>query len=322
MKNKILVIGGAGYIGSHVQKQLLEEGFDVVVYDNLSSGDIINVLDGAKFIEGDILNYNQLKTVMKDNIVGVVHLAAKKAVGESMINPEIYATNNITGSINILNAMVECGVKNIVFSSSAAVYGMPDYIPIDEKHPIKPINYYGYTKRCIEENMEWYAKLGKLNFASLRYFNAVGYACDKSIRGKERNPQNLLPIVMEVATNKRDVLSIYGDDYDTLDGTCVRDYIHVSDLARAHTKAIKKLIDENISFTLNLGTGIGTSVKEIVDATQKVIGKEINYVYADRRCGDPATLTAEAKKAKELLDWEPQYTDIEEIIRTVWNLEI
>lgn len=322
MKNKILVIGGAGYIGSHVQKQLLEEGFDVIVYDNLSSGDKINILDGSKFVEGDILDFNHLKTVMSNDIDGVVHLAAKKAVGESMIKPETYASNNIGGSINILNAMVECGVKNIVFSSSAAVYGMPLYTPIDEKHPINPINYYGYTKRCIEENMEWYANLGKINFASLRYFNAVGYADDKSIQGKERNPQNLLPIIMEVATDKRDCLSIYGNDYETTDGTCIRDYVHVSDLAKAHTKAMRKLINENTSFIVNLGTGIGTSVKEIVDATQKVIGKKINYVYSDRRSGDPAILTACADKAGELLGWKPEYTNIEDIIKTVWNLEI
>ena len=322
MKNKILVIGGAGYIGSHVQKQLLKEGFDVVVYDNLSTGDEVNILEGTNFIKGDILDYTHLKDVMSDNIDGVIHLAAKKAVGESMQKPEIYALNNIAGSINILNAMVECGVRNIVFSSSAAVYGMPSYTPIDEKHSINPINYYGYTKRCIEENMDWYAKLGKINFASLRYFNAVGYACDKSIRGKERNPQNLLPIIMEVATGKRETLSVFGNDYDTRDGTCIRDYIHVSDLANAHTKAMNKLINENISFILNLGTGIGTSVKEVVEATQKVIGKPINCVYADRRPGDPALLTSDAKKAKELLDWEPQYTNIEDIIQTVWNLEI
>jgi UDP-glucose 4-epimerase len=305
-----------------VQKQLLEEGFQVVVFDNLSTGDKVNLLEGAEFIEGDILDKQALNDAMSQNIDAVVHLAAKKAVGESMEHPEIYAENNITGALNILNAMVANGVKHIVFSSSAAVYGMPEYIPLNEKHQIKPINYYGYTKICIEQNMDWYAKLGKLNYAALRYFNAVGYAADKSITGRERNPQNLLPIIMEVATGKREKLSIFGNDYDTPDGTCVRDYIHVSDLATAHTLALRYLMTDNQSFAVNLGTGKGTSVKEMVDATEKVIGKKLNYDYAPRRAGDPAELTADASLAQEILGWKPRYTDVEEIIRTVWNLEI
>lgn len=322
MANRILVAGGAGYIGSHVQKQLLEEGFEVLVFDDLSSGDEVNILEGAEFIRGNILDKDVLDMAMSQDIDGVVHLAAKKAVGESMVYPEMYAENNITGSINIFNAMVNNGVKHIVFSSSAAVYGMPQYVPIDERHPINPINYYGYTKRAIEENMEWYAKLGKLDFAALRYFNAVGYAKDKSIKGKERNPQNLMPIIMEAATGKREKFSIFGNDYDTKDGTCVRDYVHVSDLAKAHTLAMKKLMAEGKSFTLNLGTGLGTSVKEIVDATEKVIKRKLNYDYAERRAGDPAMLTANAEKAYEFLGWKPEYTNVEEIIRTVWNLEL
>ena len=322
MNKKILVIGGAGYIGSHVQKKLLEDGFNVVVFDNLSSGDKINVLAGAQFVEGDILNEEELDKVMSLGIDAVVHLAAKKAVGESMEKPEIYAKNNICGSINILNAMVKNGVKYIVFSSSAAVYGMPEYVPIDEKHKISPINYYGYTKRAIEENLEWFDKLGKIKFISLRYFNAVGYAKDKSIRGKERNPQNLMPIIMEAATGKRDGFSIFGNDYETEDGTCIRDYIHVSDLATAHCQSIKKLFSDDCSYTLNLGTGLGTSVKEIVDATEKVIGKKLKYSYAPRRAGDPAKLTANANMAQEVLGWKPQFVEIEDIISTVWNLEI
>ncbi len=322
MRHRILVIGGAGYIGSHVQKQLLEDGFEVVIYDNLSSGNKINILPHSEFIEGDILDKEKLYQAMMLNIDGVVHLAGKKAVGESMAYPEMYAENNITGSLNILNAMVKANVKHIVFSSSAAVYGMPRYSTIDEDHPICPINYYGYTKVAVEQNMEWFARLGKLNYAALRYFNAVGYAKDKSIQGRERNPQNLLPIIMEVATGKRAEFSIFGNDYDTPDGTCIRDYIHVSDLARAHSAALRKLMGSEDSFVLNLGTGKGTSVKEVVDATEKVIGKKLNYNYAARRAGDPAKLTAKADKAKKILGWEPQYTDIEEIIRTVWNLEI
>ena len=322
MAKKILVAGGAGYIGSHVQKQLLEEGFDVLIYDNLSSGDKVNILPKAEFIEGDILDKKTLNAAMSQHIDGVVHLAAKKAVGESMVHPEIYAENNITGSLNIFNAMSEHGVKHIVFSSSAAVYGMPQYTPIDENHPINPINYYGYTKLAIEQNMAWYAKLGKFNYAALRYFNAVGYAADKSITGRERNPQNLMPIIMEVATGKREKLSIFGKDYDTPDGTCIRDYVHVTDLAKAHTAAMRLLMEGKPSFALNLGTGKGTSVKEIVDTTEKVIGRKLNYDYGDRRAGDPSILTAQAEKAKEVLGWTPEYTDVEDIIRTVWNLEI
>ena len=322
MAKRILVAGGAGYIGSHVQKQLLEDGFEVIIYDNLSSGDKVNVLKDSQFIEGDILDKKRLDEAMSLNIDGVVHLAAKKAVGDSMIHPEIYAENNISGSINILNAMCKYGVKHIVFSSSAAVYGMPQYIPIDENHPINPINYYGYTKLAIEQNMAWYAKLGRLNYAALRYFNAVGYAADKSITGRERQSQNLMPIVMETATGKREKFSIYGRDYDTPDGTCIRDYVHVSDLAKAHTAAMRKLMEGATSFAVNLGTGRGTSVTEIVEATEKVIGKKLNYDYGPRRDGDPAILTAKADKAYELLGWKPQYTNVEDIIRTVWNLEI
>lgn len=322
MPKKILIIGGAGYIGSHVQKQFLEEGYSVLVFDNLSSGNRCNLFPEADFIEGNILDKKALHFAMSQNIDGVIHLAAKKAVGESMEKPEIYAENNITGALNILNAMSANNVKHIVFSSSAAVYGMPQYVPLDEKHPISPINYYGYTKRCIEENMDWFSRLGKLNYAALRYFNAVGYAADKSITGREKNPQNLLPIIMEAATGKRDGFAIFGHDYDTPDGTCVRDYIHVSDLATAHTAAMRYLMENDTSLTVNLGTGKGTSVQEIVDATEKVIGKKLKYSYAPRRAGDPATLTAKADKAFELLGWKPQYTDVEEIIRTVWNLEI
>lgn len=322
MAKKILVAGGAGYIGSHVTKELLQSGFEVLVYDNLSTGDEINILPGAEFVKGDILDKETLDNAMSDNIAGVVHLAAKKAVGQSMLTPETYAENNITGSINILNAMVKHNVKHIVFSSSAAVYGMPEYTPIDEKHPLNPINYYGYTKLCIEQNMAWFAKLGKLDYAALRYFNAVGYAEDGSIRGRERNPENLMPIIMETAVGKREKFSIFGQDYETPDGTCVRDYVHVSDLAKAHVLALKRLMETGKSFALNLGTGTGTSVKEIVEAAEEVIGKKLNYGYAARRPGDPAMLTASSALAKELLGWSPEYTDIKDIIRTVWNLEI
>lgn len=318
---KVLVIGGAGYIGSHVVKELLENGFETIVYDNMSTGQEENLFQKAKFIKADILDEKSLDNALKQGIDAVIHLAAKKAVGESMENPQKYSTNNLIGTINILNSMINNGVKHIVFSSSAAVYGMPQYLPLDENHPRNPMNFYGYTKAAIEDLLKWYSELKDLNYIALRYFNAVGYAADKSIRGKEKNPQNLLPIIMETATGKRENFAIFGNDYDTPDGTCLRDYIHVSDLANAHVLAVKKLISDNKSYCLNLGTGKATSVKEIVDATENVIGKKLNYIYSPRRSGDPAIVLAKAELAEKVLNWKAQYTNIADIIKTTWNIE-
>lgn len=318
---KILVIGGAGYIGSHVVKELLENGFETLVFDNLSTGSEKNLFAQASFIKGDILDLNALEKAMRQNVDAVVHLAAKKAVGESMEKPEFYAQNNLCGSIHILNTMLKFGVKHLVFSSSAAVYGMPSYLPIDENHPVHPINFYGYTKAAMEEYMAWYARLKDFNYIALRYFNAVGYALDGSITTREKNPQNLLPIVMEVASGKRDKLIIFGSDYDTPDGTCQRDFIHVSDLATAHVLAIKKLLSDKKSYVLNLGTGKPTSVKEIVDATENVVGKRLSYSFGPRRTGDSAVLYAKNTLAQKVLGWEPRFTNIEKIIQSSWNLE-
>lgn len=319
---KILVIGGAGYIGSHVVKALLADGFAVTVYDNLSTGQTCNLFNNAEFIKGDIADYALLEHTMSKGFDAVVHLAAKKAVGESMENPQLYAYTNISGSINIFNAMVNNGVKNVVFSSTSAVYGLPKYLPLDEKHPINPLSFYGFTKREIEKVMDWYSKLKDFNYISLRYFNAVGYAADGSITGREKNPQNLLPIIMEVATGKRDKVFVFGNDYDTDDGTGVRDYIHVEDLARAHVSAIKKLIKDNKSYIINLGTNSGTSVLEMIKSAERVIGRKIAYEIAPRREGDPSKVVATNNLAKELLGWEPEYTDIDEIVKTTWGLEI
>ncbi len=318
---KILVIGGAGYIGSHVVKALLREDFQVTVYDNLSTGQTCNLFQNAEFIEGDILDEPHLEKVMRKGFSAVIHLAAKKAVGESMENPQLYSQNNICGSINIFNAMLNSGVKNVVFSSTSAVYGMPQYLPLNEQHPLNPMSFYGYTKMAIEQVMDWYSRIKDFHYIALRYFNAVGYAADGSIRGKEKNPQNLLPLVMEVATGKRKILHVFGNDYDTPDGTCVRDYIHVEDLAAAHVLAIKKLLKDGDSQIINLGTEKGTSVLEIIQAVERVIGKKINYDFAPRRAGDPANVVATSVKAAEVLGWKAQYTDIDEIVKTVWNLE-
>lgn len=318
---KVLVIGGAGYIGSHVVKELLESGYEAVVFDDLSTGQEINLFAEAGFIRGSILDRPALDAAMAQNIDAVILLAGKKAVGESMENPQKYALNNLNGAVNILNSMVDNGVKHIVFSSSAAVYGMPQYLPLDEKHPRNPINFYGYTKVVTEDLMQWFSRLKDFNYISLRYFNAVGYAADKSITGREKNPQNLLPIIMETAVGKRESFSIFGSDYDTPDGTCLRDYIHVSDLATAHVAAIKKLMTDSKSYCLNLGTGKAISVKEIVDAAENVVGKRLNYRFVSRRAGDPAVVVAKADLAEKVLNWKPRYTKIDDIIQTVWNLE-
>jgi UDP-glucose 4-epimerase len=321
MSKKVLVIGGAGYIGSHVVKALLENGFAVTVYDNLSTGQECNLFDKAEFVRGDIADEALLHKVMSAGFDAVVHLAAKKAVGESMEHPQIYAKNNINGAVNIFNAMIDCGVKNIVFSSTAAVYGTPQYLPLDEKHPINPLNFYGFTKIEIERVMEWLSRLKDFHYMALRYFNAVGYAADGSIRGKEQNSQNLLPIVMDVITGRREKLLVFGNDYNTPDGTCLRDYIHVEDLARAHVAAIKHLLQAPQSYSVNLSTGKGTSVLEMIAATERVTGRKVNYEFAPRRAGDPDVVVANNDKAKEILGWSPRYTDIDEIIKTTWNLE-
>ncbi len=312
---KVLVLGGAGYIGSHVVKELLDNGMSVRVFDNMSSGDELNLFEKAEFVKGDIRNKAELLNAMND-IGAVVFLAGKKAVGESMEKPSLYTDTNITGAINVVDAMLEKGVENIVFSSSAAVYGMPQYSPVDEKHPTNPINFYGWTKKFFEEYLDWYSITKGINYVSLRYFNAVGYDASGAIKGREKNPQNLLPIIVEVLNGQREKLSVFGDDYDTPDGTCVRDYIHVSDLASAHFLAIKYLLNGGGSDVVNLGSGNGSSVKEVVLAAQRASGRQVNVEYTQRRAGDPVALTASAKKAKALLGWEPKYLDIEEIIKT------
>ena len=314
----ILVIGGAGYIGSHVVKELLKHDVKVTVYDDLSTGQEINIFPQTTFIKGSILDIPLLKQTMSQDVTGVIFLAAKKAVGESMQNPEKYATNNLIGTINVLNAMSEYGVKEFIFSSSAAVYGAPQYLPIDEKHAVNPMSFYGFTKLATERLLKWYDELKGVRFVALRYFNAVGYDAQKDIRGLEKNPQNLLPIIMEVACQKREKLSIFGNDYDTPDGTCLRDYIHVTDLATGHWKALEYLENGGQSEIVNLGTGKGISVMEMVKKTQEVIGKDISYSFEARRPGDPAVVVASADKAKQLLNWQAIHSDLDNIIQTTW----
>ena len=316
----VLVIGGAGYIGSHAVLELCENGHDVTVFDNLSSGHLLNVDSRAEFIQGDILKNDDLNNVFNGKFEAVFHFAALKAAGESMLEPGKYATSNITGTINILNKMLENNMKYFIFSSTAAVYGIPEYLPVDEKHPINPINFYGYTKLAIENLLHWYSNLKGIRFGALRYFNAAGYDMQGRIKGLENNPANLLPIVMETANGKRDFMNIYGNDYNTPDGTGIRDYIHVSDLATAHVRALYYLMEKNKNLTLNLATGKGYSVLEVINSMQKIIGKNIQYKIIERRLGDPSKLIAVSRLAKEYLNWECKYSDINSILQSMWNV--
>lgn len=316
---KVLVIGGAGYIGSHVVKQLMACNHKVTVFDNLSSGLRQNLFKENDFIYGSILIENDLRKAFSLGFDAFIHLAAFKAAGESMIIPEKYSVNNITGTLNILNIAMEYNCKNMVFSSSAAIFGEPKYIPIDEDHPKAPENFYGYTKLSIEDYMEWYSKLKGLNFAALRYFNAAGYDVDGVLYGLEQNPANLLPIIMETACGMRSEMKIFGDDYDTPDGTCIRDYVHVSDLAIAHVKALEYISQNNKNLKLNLGSETGTSVKQMVEVARKITKKEIKAQIVERRPGDPANLVASSKKAYDVLGWKAQYSDVETLIKTTWD---
>ena len=317
---KVLVIGGAGYIGSHVVKEMMKKGHEVTVFDNLSSGLRENLFKENEFIYGNILISEDLDKAFSKGFDAFVHLAAFKAAGESMVNPEKYSVNNITGTLNIMNQAVKHGCLKMIFSSSAAVLGEPEYLPIDEEHPKNPVNYYGFTKLKIEEFMEWYDKIKGLKFAALRYFNAAGYDPEGVVHGLEQKPENLLPRIMECAAGMRKELKIFGTDYATRDGTCIRDYVHVTDLADAHVKALDYISKKGESIKLNLGTEKGTTVKELIDASRRITKQEIPCVDDERRAGDPESLYATSKKAKELLNWEPKYSDVDTLVSSTWNV--
>ncbi len=316
----ILVMGGAGYIGSHTVRHLLDNGYEVVVADNLIYGHREAVDERAKFVHADLLNTKSLEDLFKNNqIEAVIHFAAFAYVGESVAEPEKYYYNNVIGTVNLLHAMLAHNVKKIVFSSTCATYGEPQYTPIDEKHIQAPINPYGRTKLMIEQIFADYERAYGLKHIALRYFNAAGCSADGKI-GESHSPEtHLIPLVLKAITGERDNIKVFGTDYDTPDGTCIRDYIHVEDLALAHRLALENL--DSYSGCINLGTGIGTSVKEIITAAQEVSSKKCPVQYTERRAGDPARLFANNTKAKEILGWQPKYTDIKEIIRTAWNWE-
>lgn len=317
---KALILGGAGYIGSHVCLEFLVRGHQVTVFDNLSSGTKDNIFPEEQFVHGDIMDYSTLSHEMAKGYDVVVHLAAFKAAGESMLKPEKYATNNIAGTINVLNAMTEHNVKYFVFSSSAAVYGEPSYLPIDEKHPTNPENFYGFTKLEIERILSWYDTLKGIRYAALRYFNAAGYDPQGRVKGLEKNPANLLPVIMEVAIGRRKELQVFGNDYPTKDGTGIRDYVHVTDLAHGHVNALEYMKKHDKSLVVNLGSEEGLSVLDILEAARRITGKPIPAVMTARRPGDPAKLVAGSKLALELLNWKARYSDVETLVTTSWDV--
>lgn len=315
----ILICGGAGYIGSHTVYKLIEQGKDVVIIDNLQSGHIGAVHPKAKFYKGDIRDASILDKIFTENkIESIVHFAANSLVGESMEKPLLYFNNNVYGMQILLESMVKHNIKNIVFSSTAAVYGEPKRVPILEDDETNPANTYGETKLTMEKMMKWCNKAYGINYVALRYFNVAGSLGDGSI-GEDHNPEtHLIPLILQVPLKKREFISVYGTDYPTPDGTCIRDYIHVLDLADAHIKAVEYLEAGNESNIFNLGNGVGFSVKEMIEAAKEATGKEIKVVLGDRRAGDPAQLIASSEKANKILGWTPKFTDVKDIIKDAW----
>lgn len=316
----ILVLGGAGYIGSHTVYELIDAGEKVVIVDNLQTGFRAAVHPEAKFYEGDIRDRAFMDSVFEnEEIDGVIHFAASSQVGESMKDPLKYYSNNMCGTEVLLESMIAHNIDKIVFSSTAATYGEPESIPILETDRTEPTNCYGETKLSMEKMFKWTAKAHNLRFVSLRYFNACGAHPNGKI-GEAHNPEtHLIPLILQVPNGQRDAISVYGDNYDTKDGTCVRDYIHVNDLAQAHILAMEYLRNGGESDIFNLGNGVGFTVKEVVDVARKVTGHPIPARMEERRAGDPSTLIASSKKAKEILGWNPRYNNLETIIATAWN---
>ena len=316
-----LVLGGAGYIGSHMVKRLLEKGETPVVVDNLVTGHRAAVDPQAKFYEGDLADQDFMRNVFKENpdIDVVIHFGAYSLVPESMKKPLKYFDNNVAGLIKLLEVMKEVGVNKLVFSSSAATYGIPDKMPIKETDPQNPINPYGESKLMMEKIMRWADEAYGMKFVALRYFNVAGAWPDGSI-GEDHNPEtHLMPIILQVAQGKRDKLQIYGDDYNTPDGTNIRDYVHPIDLADAHSLAADYLRNGNPSDEFNLGSSTGFSNLEMLKAAREVTGKEIPAEIAGRRGGDPDTLIAASDKARRVLGWNPQYDDVHKLIETAWK---
>lgn len=316
----ILVCGGAGYIGSHCVYELIEKGERVIVVDNLQTGHVDAIHKGAVFYQGDIRDIDFLTKVFQEHTIdSVIHFAANSLVGESMAKPLKYFDNNVHGMEVLLKAMILNKVNNIVFSSSAAVYGEPKSVPIKETDVVEPTNPYGETKLAMEKMMKWVDTAHGIRYVSLRYFNVAG-AHPNGLIGEDHNPEtHLIPLVLQVPLNKREKIFVYGNDYNTKDGTCIRDYIHVMDLINGHLLALEYLRKGNDSNIFNLGNGLGFTVNEIIEASEEVIGTYINREVTSRRLGDPAILVASSDKARDILGWEPRYTDIKDIISSAWE---
>ncbi|PNQ79099.1 UDP-glucose 4-epimerase GalE [Paenibacillus sp. F4] len=315
----ILVTGGAGYIGSHTVAELLDLGEEVVVLDNLQTGHKAALL-GGKLYEGDLRDKELLSKLFSENSIdAVIHFAANSLVGESMQNPGKYYDNNVFGTLSLLEAMKDAGVRRIVFSSTAATYGEPEKVPIEEGDRTEPTNVYGETKLMMERMMSWFDKVLGIKYVSLRYFNAAG-AHESGKIGEDHRPEShLIPLVLQTALKQRPHIAVFGEDYATPDGTCVRDYIHVSDLADAHVRAVNYLREGNDSNIFNLGNGQGFSVKEVIETARKVTGLDIPVVTEPRRAGDPAILVASSDKARSVLGWSPARTQLEDIISGAWG---
>ena len=316
----ILVLGGAGYIGSHTALELVKSGRDVVIADSLVTVYKKAIPEKARFYQGDIRDFEFLDNLFQqEKIDAVIHFAAYSLVGESVANPLKYYGNNLYGTKILLEAMVKNNIDKIVFSSTAATYGEPENIPVLESDRTCPTNPYGETKLAVEKMFKWVAEAHGLRYVSMRYFNACG-ADENGIIGEAHNPEShLIPIILQVPNGKRETISIYGTDYDTPDGTCIRDYIHVTDLAQAHILAVKYLYNGGKSDIFNLGNGVGYSVREVIETARKVTGRPIPVTETSRRAGDPARLVASSEKAKRILGWKPVHNCLEEIIASAWN---
>ncbi|ARI76144.1 UDP-glucose 4-epimerase GalE [Halobacillus mangrovi] len=316
----VLVCGGAGYIGSHAVAQLIDRNEKVIVADNLQKGHKDAVLEGAEFYNGDLRDQSFIDRVFEENdIDSVIHFAADSLVGESVEDPLKYYDNNVYGAVCLLRAMAKHSVKRIVFSSTAAVYGEPEQVPIQETDRTEPTNPYGETKLAIEKMLKWTEQAHGIKHVVLRYFNVAGADPDGRIGEDHRPETHLIPIILQVAQGKREKIMIFGDDYPTEDGTCIRDYIHVNDLVDAHLLAIEKLKRDEESGIYNLGNGQGFSVKEVIDSARRVTGHTIPEEVAPRRAGDPAQLVASSEKAINDLGWKPNYADLDTMIKTAWD---
>ncbi|MCF0156727.1 MAG: UDP-glucose 4-epimerase GalE [Veillonella sp.] len=316
---KILVTGGAGYIGSHTVRALIKAGHTPVIVDNFSRGHRDAVPAGVTCLEMDIADPNMAQVMKEHGIEGVMHFAAHSQVGESMVNPAIYYENNVVGSWKLIESARQAGVKHFVFSSTAAVYGEPEVVPIKEDATLNPTNVYGRTKLMIEQTLKDYSDIYGMTYVALRYFNAAGADPSGEI-GEDHTPEtHLIPLVLSAALGTRDNITVFGTDYDTADGTCVRDYIHVNDLADAHVLAMNYLAEGKPSTVFNLGSGNGFSVKEIIDTAKEVTGVDFAVAYGERRAGDPSTLIASSQKIKDTLGWNPQFSNVKNVIADAWK---